>query len=76
MTLPPGCTRNARDFPAVPGCAGSAKLFRAALLLLVIFAGGGYIEAEQRGAKQGDHDGRSYGAEQVGHGVSNRHRVE
>ena len=74
--LPPGCTgtraapsgaRPSRPRPA-PSCRP--------VLLLVVLAGGDEIDAEQLRAEDGDHDRRAHGAEHVGHGVGDRHRVD
>jgi hypothetical protein len=63
-------------FPAAPGGAGAPELLDAALLLLVVLARGLEIDPEQLGAEHGDHDRRAHGAEHVGHGVGDRHRVD
>jgi hypothetical protein len=60
----------------VPGRAGAAGLLLAAVLLFVALARGFEIDAEQRRPEQGQDDRRANGAENVGHGISDRHGIQ
>ena len=60
----------------VPGCAGTAQLLLAAVLLLVALARGLEIDAEQGRAEQGKNNRGPDRAEDVGDGIGDRHRVQ
>ena len=63
-------------FELVPGRAGTAGFLLAAVLLLIPFARGLEIDAEERRAKQRQNDGGSDRSENIRDGVGHRHRIQ
>src|SRR5205807_9820021 len=64
------------ELPAMPCRAGAAHFFGAPEFLLVSFAGGGKINAEQLGSEQSNNYGRAHGPKHIGNRVGYRHGVE
>ena len=60
----------------VPGRAGAAGLLLAAVLLLILLAGGLEVDAKQRRPNQRQNDRGADGSENVADGVGHRHRVQ
>ncbi len=61
---------------APPDRAGAADLLAAAEPGFVVLAGLGQIDPEQLRAEHRENDGRAHGAEDIGHRIGDRHRVE
>ena len=64
------------QFVSVPGRAGAAGLFRSAMLRLVALALRLEIDAQEGRAEERQNDRRADRAEDVGHGIGDRHGVE